>query len=255
MKCPSCGFQAPNAAFGDTTRLMAEEPLRVFVGWDSREPVAFSVLAHSILARATRPVAIIPLTRRALTREYTRPRGPTEATEFSLLRFLVPYLSGYKGHSIFMDCDMLCRVDIGDVFLYTLADPGKAVYCCQHDYVPKGLTKFLGQEQTAYPRKNWSSFLIFDNAQCKTLTPEYVNRASGLELHRLMWAGDAIGALPLTWNWLVGEYAPNADARMLHYTQGGPYFSDYRTCDQADLWWNEYAAMAQPTATVGVEAA
>lgn len=222
------------------------DPIRVFIGWDSKEPVTFSVLANSILTRASRPVTITPLVRPSLHRQYTRPRGVTEATEFSLTRFLVPYLSGYEGVSIFMDCDMLCRVDIADVFLHVLADPGHAVYCCQHDYVPKQVTKFLGHEQTQYPRKNWSSFMVFDNARCMALTPEYVNRATGLELHRLYWAREAIGSLPLSWNWLVGEYDQKPDAHILHYTNGSPCFDEYADCDQADLWWQEYAAMLSP---------
>lgn len=222
-------------------------PLRIYIGFDSKEPIAFSVLAHSILTRASRPVSIIPLVRQSLHREYTRPRGPTEATEFSLTRFLVPYLSGFEGMSIFMDSDMLCRVDIGDVMLPVLMNPGKALYVCQHDYVPRSLVKFDGHEQTKYPRKNWSSFMVFDNAQCSALTPDYVNTASGLDLHRFLWLhDDQIGSLPLSWNHLVGEYDPNPRAEILHYTLGVPAYPDYARCDQADLWWAERAAMEIP---------
>ncbi len=211
---------------------MNHAPLRIFIGWDSKEPAA-----DSIIRRTTQPVSIVPLRLQALERIYTRQRGPTESTEFSLTRFLVPFLSGYEGTSIFMDSDMLCQVDIGDVLLYPLADPGKAVYVCQHDYIPKQATKHLGQQQTTYPRKNWSSFMIFDNAKCQALTPEYVNTASGLQLHRFEWlANDQIGGLPLEWNWLVEEYAPNPQAKILHYTNGGPWFEDTFACDQAELW-------------------
>jgi len=212
-------------------------PLRIFIGWDSREPAAFAVLTDSILRRTTQAIAILPLRLEALRRIYTRERGPTESTEFSLTRFLVPYLSNYEGFSIFMDCDMLCQADIGDVMLYPLADPGKAVYVCPHDYVPKSLTKFNGHEQTKYPRKNWTSFMVFDNARCKALTPEYVNSATGLELHRLLWLRDEqIGHLPLTWNWLSGEYPENPDAQIIHYTNGGPWFVDTFDCEHDMLW-------------------
>lgn len=213
--------------------------LRVFIGWDSREPIAFSVLADSILRRASVPVSITPLRLESLRRIYTRDRGPTESTEFSLTRFLVPYLSNYQGLSLFMDCDMLMQADVLDLLLYPLADPGKAVYVCQHDYTPHDLTKFLGHVQTAYPKKNWSSFCLFDNARCTALTPAYVNTASGLDLHRFHWlAGDhAIGALPLDWNHLVGEYAPHAKAYCLHWTLGGPWFAATRDCEHADLWY------------------
>lgn len=221
--------------------------LKVFIGWDSKEPVAWQVSASSILRRATIPVALVPLTRRSLGRVYTRDRSPTESTEFSLTRFLVPHLSDYQGISIFMDCDMLVQVDLLELWLELLAQPGKAVWCCPHDYIPNGLTKFDGHEQTTYPRKNWSSFMVFNNAQCEALSPEYINRASGLELHRMHWVeDDAIGHLPLSWNHLVGEYPPSPEARILHYTNGTPCFPGYERCDQADRWWEEYRAMLAP---------
>jgi len=231
------------------------DPLRIFIGYDSKEPIAFHVLSHSILRRASVPVAVVPLTQKSLRDlgVYTRERGPTESTEFSLTRFLVPYLSGYLGHSIFMDCDMLCLTDIGGIWdeIYKgMAEyevkrfsPNKAVLVCQHDYTPKTETKFLGQKQTTYPRKNWSSFMVFNNGRCKVLTPGYVNSASGLELHRFQWTKDEdIGSLPLEWNWLVGEYSPNPSAKILHYTLGGPWFKDYRNSDHADEWWKERTA-------------
>ena len=171
---------------------------------------------------------------------YTRPRGSTESTEFSLTRFLVPALSQYRGWSLFMDCDMLCRADIAELAALADGADDKAVLVCQHDYVPKTARKFLDQVQTKYPRKNWSSVMLFNNARCRALTPEYVNSASGLELHRFAWTEDAaIGALPLEWNWLVGEYAHNPAAKIVHYTLGGPYFSEYRDCDYAEEWFEE----------------
>lgn len=226
----------PQPALGQT--------LRVFVGWDSKEPTAFAVLADSILRHASLPVSIVPLRLDGLRRIYTRERGPTESTEFSLTRFLVPYLSNYEGLSLFMDCDMLVQADLFEVLVPVLADPGRAVYVCQHDYTPRTATKFLGQVQTAYPRKNWSSFMLFDNAQCTALTPGFVNTATGLELHRFQWLRDEqIGALPLEWNWLVGEYSPNPAAKVLHYTLGTPCFDEFADCDQADLWHAACARM------------
>lgn len=211
--------------------------LRVFIGWDSREPLAYAVLADSILRHASIPVSITPLALPNLRRIYTRERGPTESTEFSLTRFLVPYLSNYEGLSLFLDSDMLCQADVLDLLLYPLADPEKAVYVCQHDYVPKGTEKFLGHVQTRYPRKNWSSAMLFRNDRCRALTPQFVNEATGLELHRFQWIADeTIGALPLEWNHLVAEYPPNASAKILHWTLGGPWLDDYRDCEHADLW-------------------
>ena len=218
--------------------------LNVYIGYDPRESVAFYTLAHSILRRSSIPVSIAPLMQSQLKGVYRRPRGPTESTEFSLTRFLVPALSELRGWSIFMDCDMLCRVDIAALARESERQPDKAVLVCQHDYVPKTQRKFLGHVQTKYPRKNWSSLMLFNNARCRALSADYVNSASGLDLHRFAWTDDeAIGALPLEWNWLVGEYDYNAAAKIVHYTIGGPYFDAYRSCDYAEEWFEENRRM------------
>ena len=220
--------------------------LDVHIGYDPREAIAFDVLAHSIRRRSSIPVSIKPLVQKELRDEglYTRERGPTESTEFSLTRFLVPALAGYQGWSLFMDCDMLCRADIAALFALRQSD--KAVLVVQHDYVPKTQRKFLGHVQTKYPRKNWSSLMLFNNARCRALSADYVNSASGLDLHRFAWTDDAaIGALPLEWNWLVGEYDYHAGAKIVHYTIGGPYFDAYRSCDYAGEWFAEFESMRQ----------
>jgi len=216
-------------------------PLSIFIGYDHREPVAYHVLAHSILTRASVPVSLTPLVQPALRASgvYRRARDPLESTAFSLTRFLVPYLSGYRGWSVYLDCDMLCRADIAE--LLSAASPA-AVAVCQHDYTPSTATKFLGQPQTAYPRKNWSSLMLFYGPGCRRLSPEYVNTAPPADLHRLAWTED-IGSIPLEWNHLVGEYPENPLAKMLHYTLGGPWFPETRACDHAKDWQAEYAAM------------
>lgn len=216
----------------------------VYIGYDSTEPVAAAVLMHSILTRASAPVPIVPLTRTGVMQAYTRPRTATESTEFSFSRFLVPYLSRYEGWSVFMDCDMLCQVDLWELVPHILDQRDKAVLVCQHDYVPKTATKMDGKVQTTYQKKNWSSFMAFNNAECRTLTRDYVNTATGAQLHQFAWVKDAqIGTLPLTWNHLVGEYAPNPNAEMLHYTLGGPWHRGHESCDHADLWNRERDAM------------
>lgn len=190
------------------------------------------------------PISIAPLAQSQLRDVYRRTRGPTESTEFSLTRFLVPRLSGFSGWSLFMDCDMLCRFDIAELMKQTERQADKAVLVCKHDYVPKTQRKFLDQVQTRYPRKNWSSLMIFNNARCRSLSADYVNSASGLELHRFAWIEDAaIGELPLEWNWLVGEYACNPAAKIVHFTIGGPYFAAYRDCDYAAEWFAEFESM------------
>jgi hypothetical protein len=213
---------------------------RIFIGYDSKEAVAYHTLAHSILRRSSIPVSIAPVMQSQLNGLYTRPRGPTESTEFSLTRFLVPALSGYRGWSMFMDCDMLCRADVAELAALRDQAADKAVLVCKHAYVPKTKRKFLDQVQTQYERKNWSSLMLFNNERCRALTPQYVNSASGLDLHRFKWTDDAaIGGLPLEWNWLVGEYEANPAARIVHYTLGGPWFDEYRDCDYADEWLEE----------------
>ena len=214
--------------------------LRVFIGYDPNEAVAYHTLAHSILRRSSIPVSIAPLMRSQLGGMYRRERGPTESTDFSMSRFLVPALSEFRGWSLFMDCDMLCRADIAQLVAHAEREPDKAVLVCQHDYVPKTERKFLDQVQTKYPRKNWSSLMLMNNARCGALTPDYVNTATGLQLHRFQWLEDgAIGKLPLEWNWLVGEYEYKAEAKIVHFTLGGPYFDDYRDCDYAEEWREE----------------
>jgi len=217
--------------------------IRVFIGYDPREAVAFSVLAYSIQVRASKPVTIAPLMLSQLKAGHTRERHPLQSSDFSFSRFLTPYLSDYAGWSIFMDCDMLMLDDVAG--LYRLRDDRYAVMVVKHDHVPKETVKFLGEPQSKYEKKNWSSVILFNNARCRTLTPDYVNTASGLELHQFKWLGDdgLIGALPDRWNHLVGYSAPRRDAALVHYTQGGPYFDEYRDCEYSREWFAERAAM------------
>jgi hypothetical protein len=213
--------------------------IRIFIGFDERETVAWHVLTHSILARSSQPVAFTPLALNNLQSVFTRPREALQSTDFSFSRFLTPYLSGYDGWSLFMDCDMLVRRDIAE--LWALRDDRYAVMCVQHDHRPKEAVKFLNQPQTPYGKKNWSSVMLFNNAKCRALTPEYVNTATGLQLHQFKWLGDdgLIGALPAAWNHLVGYSEPMPDAANVHYTLGGPYFDEYRDCEHAQAWLSE----------------
>lgn len=213
--------------------------IRVFIGFDAKLPVLYNVLQHSIQTRASRPVGISPIMLSQLTGIYTRERHPLASTEFSFSRFLTPYFSDYEGWSLFIDNDMLVLDDIAK--LWNLRDERFAVMCTQHDHQPQEDVKFLGTVQTKYEKKNWSSVMLFNNARCKALTPEYVNTASGLELHQFKWLGDdaLIGALPLRWNHLVGYNPPNPDVSLVHYTLGGPYFDEHRDCEYATEWFRE----------------
>ena len=213
--------------------------IRVFIGFDPRETVAYNVLAFSIQRRASQPVSVTPLMLSQLGGILTRERHPLQSTDFSFSRFLAPYLSDYTGWSIFMDCDMLVLDDIAK--LWNLRDERYAVMVVKHHHVPRETVKFLGEPQTKYEKKNWSSVMLFNNVKCRALTPEYVNKASGLELHQFKWldSEDAIGSLPDRWNHLVGYNAPRADAALVHYTLGGPYFDEFAGCEYGDAWHEE----------------
>lgn len=219
------------------------QPVRIFIGYDPREAVAWYTLAHSIITRASVPVAIMPLALNNLGGLMTRERNPLQSTDFSFSRFLTPYLSDYQGWSIFMDCDMLVLDDIAR--LWSLRDDRYAAMCVQHDHQPREDIKFLGAVQTKYEKKNWSSVILFNNERCRALSPEFVNTATGLELHQFKWLEDdsLIGALPPRWNHLVGYDAPNPDASLVHYTIGGPYFDEYVDCEYAAEWFTERDAM------------
>ena len=217
--------------------------LDVYIGFDSKEVAAYHVLCQSILERSSIPVRFMPLNLNNMKGTFNRERNTLQSTEFSFSRFLVPFLSNFSGWSVFMDCDMVARADFAE--LLALRDENKSVMVCKHDYVPKEEVKFLGQIQTKYEKKNWSSLILFNNAKCRALTADYVNTATGLELHQFKWLenDNHIGELPLEWNWLVGEYPFSDAAKVVHYTKGGPYFNEYRDCDYASDWMSNRDAM------------
>ena len=192
-------------------------PLSVFIGYDTRQPIAGSVLAHSISARSTGPVAItrlqlskLPLTRRGLT-------------EFTYSRFLVPHLCEYQGISIFFDSDMLCLGDITELLVYPLAYPTVPVF------VSKNVRRF-----------EWPSMMVFNNAHCQTLTPEFVQDARH-PLFDLTWASE-VGEFPGEWNHLVGYDPPNPTAKGIHFTQGIPCWPETKDCEFSAEWHRELKA-------------
>ena len=211
--------------------------INVFIGYDNKERVAYNVLSHSIIQNSTKPVAITPIALNNLKDDFVRERNSLSSTEFSFSRFMIPHLMNYQGWALFMDCDMLMFEDIAE--LWRLRDDRYAVQVCKHDYTPKDEKKFLGQVQTKYEKKNWSSFMLMNCKKCTTLTPDYVNKASGLELHQYKWleSEELIGDLPLEWNWLVGEYEHKDDVKNVHYTEGGPWFKEYKDCDYSKDWF------------------
>lgn len=210
--------------------------IRVFIGYDAQETIAYHVAAHSIMRHVSEPVSIAPLMLNQLP--ITRARDAKQSTDFAFSRFLVPWLCGFEGRAIFMDCDVLVRADVRE--MWNALPDGHAVAVVKHNYAPKDGAKFLGHEQALYACKNWSSVMVFDNASCRALSPAYVNAASGLDLHQFRWLRkEKIAGLQCEWNHLVGEYSPNPQAKLAHFTLGTPCFKKYRFCEFAAEWFDE----------------
>lgn len=221
-----------------------EEPLKIFVGWDSREDIAFQVCKQSILDHASVPVKIIPLKQDDLRKKgiYGRSIDAMASTEFTFTRFLVPYLMGYTGWALFIDCDFVFLDDVKKLF--DQVDNKYAIMCAQHDYTPKEGTKMDGKVQHQYPRKNWSSMMLINCGSYTNgvLGKDLINNElkTGAFFHRFTWVPDAeIGELSHEWNWLVGWYNEPKDGKpkALHYTEGGPWFKQYENCEYALEWY------------------
>jgi lipopolysaccharide biosynthesis glycosyltransferase len=215
------------------------KPIPIFVGYDPREAVAYHTCVNSIIRHASRPVAIVPLALNLFT-DYTETHTDG-SNHFIYSRFLVPHLMDYLGHAIFIDGDMIVRADIAE--LWDLRRYDVDVQVVKHDYQTRMAEKYLGAKNENYPRKNWSSVILWNcqNPANKRLTPQFIEKATGAELHRFTWIKDErIGELPREWNWLPDEYGANLEAKLLHYTLGAPCFHEFATTDQADEWHREH---------------
>lgn len=220
------------------------EPLKIYIGYDTREDIAYQVARQSILDNATVPVEIYPLKQKVLRNKelYWREEDKLASTEFTFTRFLVPELNEFKGWALFIDCDFVFLKDIRQLFAQI--DDKYAVMCAHHDYTPKPGKKMDGKKQLLYPRKNWSSMVLYNcgHPSNKILTKELVNEEerTGAYFHRFSWLeDDEIGEISHEWNWLVGWYNEPEDGqpKALHYTEGGPWFSDYKDCEYANEWY------------------
>ena len=217
--------------------------MKVYVGYDTREDIAYQVCEHSIKRRNGK-TEVQALKQSDLRSQglYTREIDKLSSTEFTFTRFLIPYLQNYKGWAVFCDCDFVWKISPSELEKY--CDDSKAVVCVQHDYTPEEGTKMDGQAQLLYPRKNWSSMVLWNcgHPKNKYLTPETVNTQTGKHLHRFSWLDDTeIGELPYEYNWLVGWYTETETRKpkILHYTEGGPWFENYRECEYSDDWKKE----------------
>ena len=215
--------------------------MKIFMGFDARESIAYDVAKSS--AEQWGPVEVLSLRQDKLRADgiYTRPIDPLSSTEFSFTRFLVPELMNYDGWALFVDCDVLFLESPKELF--ALADDNYAVMVVKHDYKPTQSMKMDGKIQHVYPRKNWSSVVLFNcsHPSNKALTKNAVNSETGQFLHRFSWLkDDEIGEIPHEWNWLVDWYHEPEDGKpkLLHYTEGGPWFDEYVNCSYSDVWKN-----------------
>ena len=231
---------------------LLRKPLRVYVGWDKRDALAYEVCENSLLARTSIPVEVIALKDWELRAKgvYWRPYhvdergqmwderdGKPFSTDFSFTRFCVPLLEDYGSEPVlFMDADMLWRADIAE--LLDLAEPGLAVQCVKHDHRPPEATKITNNIQTVYRRKNWSSVMLMWPDRCRGLTKYAINNQAGNWLQAMCWADDKeIGSLPEEWNWLEGWSSPDIDPKIVHYTRGTPDLPEHVDAPYAKEWW------------------
>ena len=222
---------------------MHPDIIKIFIGYDPVESVAWHTMAASIYRQSSRPVAIVPVNLANLKGIFNRPRDPKQSNEFSFSRFLVPYLCKYEGQGIFFDCDQMLRTDVAEILSVMDEQPGKAVYVVKHTYEPRDDVKYLNTVQYKYPRKNWSSVVLWNcgHEKNRVVTPQYINTVEALALHRFTWLDDGeIGNLDIKWNWLVGEYDdPPEDVKNVHWTIGGPYFHEYQNTNFSNEWFHE----------------
>jgi lipopolysaccharide biosynthesis glycosyltransferase len=211
------------------------KPIKIAIGFDEREAVAYHTFCQSILEKTSHPVAFVPLVLRTL--QGYKETHSDGSNAFIYSRFLTPFLFDFQGWAIFADGDMICRDDIAK--LWALRDESKAVMCVKHDYKTKAQDKYLGNKNQDYPRKNWSSLVLWNckHPENQILKPEFVMKQSGAFLHRFSWLPDnLIGEVSKDWNWLTTEYEDNYEAKLLHYTLGTPCFKNYLNCEMSDEW-------------------
>ena len=223
--------------------------INIYIGWDSKEPEAYDVCKYSIEKRSSVPVNIQPLKIKKFREDkiYWRP-DDIGSTEFTITRFLVPYLNEFKGWGMFVDCDFLFLDDVAKLF--ENFDESKAVMVAKHDYQPTEETKFLNNKQYIYPRKNWSSLMLFNCEHCnnREMTVYNVNNVAPGFLHQFKWLkDDHIGEISHEWNWLEGHYKEPLDGspKAVHYTRGGPWFDDWKHVEYAELWEQEYKELTE----------
>ena len=218
--------------------------ITIVVGFDQREAIAYHTFCQSILEKSTIPVQFIPLAKNSL--HFYKEMQNDGSNSFIYSRFLTPYICDFKGFAVYADGDMICNTDISELTL--LFDRTKAVQLVKHDYKTKKLIKYFGNKNQDYPRKNWSSMVIFNcqHPANRILTPKFIQEKDGAFLHRFKWLDDKdIGELDITWNYLAIEFIPYPEAKLIHYTIGTPCLNEYKTTDMSDIWWATHSRLQQ----------
>lgn len=215
--------------------------LHVYYGHEDRVEAGSTAFVRSVVAHARKPIALHPISRQIVD-------APEGTNAFTYRRFLVPYWQDYRGWAVFVDgADMICRGDINELMEYN--DYYSAVQVVQHSYATKHPRKYLGTPMEAdnpdYPRKNWASVMLINCAHFawREITPDFVQRADPMHLLQLRFIRDSdIGPIPVQWNWLVDEYGPEVNAKLLHYTAGVPGIAAHADAPMADEWRAHLAA-------------
>ena len=207
----------------------------IVVGFDEREAVAYHTFTQSVIEKSSAPTRFLPLSKSSLsTYEETHKDG---SNDFIYSRFLVPYLMNFNGWAIYADGDMICLEDIKK--LWDIRNDKYAVQVVKHNYKTKITKKYWGNKNENYPRKNWSSLILWNcnHTSHKKLTPEFIQKQTGAFLHRFSWIKDEeIGELDKEWNWLAMEYEEKKDIKLIHYTIGTPCFKEYENSSLSKHW-------------------
>ena len=203
-----------------------------YVGYDPREAICYHVFCQSVIEHSSSPVSFTPLYTKMLA-NFDGQQDGTNAFVYS--RYLIPYLNGYSGWALFVDGDMVVLTDLAE--LWALRDDKYACMVVKHDYKTRHAWKYIGTPLTNsnldYPRKNWSSVVLWNcgHQSNRILSRNFVAEAGGQALHRFSWLRDEeIGDIPKEWNNLVLEY-DNKNAKLLHHTLGTPAFKHYSDSD------------------------
>jgi lipopolysaccharide biosynthesis glycosyltransferase len=213
--------------------------IKIYIGFDQREAIVYHTFTQSIIEHASAPLDITPLSLVSLS-GYDESHND-RSNDFVYSRFLVPYLNDFDGWAIYADGDMICQADIKE--LLELRDESKAVMVVKHNYKTKEKKKYFGNINEDYPKKNWSSVILWNckHPKHRILSPEFISTQSGKFLHRFSWLDEEdIGELPDYWNWLAIEYEENPKAKLIHYTLGAPCLKKYKHTDMADIWYQSF---------------